>query len=461
MPETNINILLRLRDEFSASAKKVEGALKSISSNLTTMSNQLRMAGRNMIYLGGLITGAFGVALNTATKYSIEAQRTMDKFKTSITTLQITIATAVMPTINQLANIVGSLVKRFQELDPATRNNIMNAILLTGIWLTVGGTLMRVMASIMKLFALLSAHPALIIFIGLTILVIQHWQKLREVVIPIANKIEIALNMIAIGYEKVAKAMVTVLEWGARLAGQRDLADWFKGQKETIDNLIKSFEDNITKIEVTNEGLIAGSIESVERLIEEFRKLSTDFPLPQLVEKFDALKTVLAGTAREMTQLFGDLFFNALTGQLENAKQMFAEFGRTILKIITQALIRLLLIKTIGNISIFGVKLGGLFHQGGIVKAHSGLATDEVPIIAERGEGILSRRGMQALGRTNFERLNRGEPIGSGITYNPVIIIQAWDTRDIYRNRKMIESIIADAMERNSPVVRAKIKKYG
>jgi hypothetical protein len=56
------------------------------------------------------------------------------------------------------------------------------------------------------------------------------------------------------------------------------------------------------------------------------------------------------------------------------------------------------------------------FHTGGVVlpfkipRAHAGLAVDERMIIAQTGEGILSRRGMAAL-----SRLNSGQADGGGI----------------------------------------------
>jgi len=56
------------------------------------------------------------------------------------------------------------------------------------------------------------------------------------------------------------------------------------------------------------------------------------------------------------------------------------------------------------------------FHEGGLIKAHSGLAVDEVPIIAQTGEGILSRTGMSALGGAGMlNRLNSGGGSGTYI----------------------------------------------
>jgi hypothetical protein len=58
---------------------------------------------------------------------------------------------------------------------------------------------------------------------------------------------------------------------------------------------------------------------------------------------------------------------------------------------------------------------GGLFHQGGIVSAHQGVAvstggggSEEQLILAQSGEGILPRESMARLGARNFEALRSG-----------------------------------------------------
>ena len=64
------------------------------------------------------------------------------------------------------------------------------------------------------------------------------------------------------------------------------------------------------------------------------------------------------------------------------------------------------------------------FHKGGVIRAHDGLAVDEVPIIAQRGEGILSRKGMSALGgESRLDSLNRG--IGNGVNTIQIFIQSA------------------------------------
>jgi hypothetical protein len=61
---------------------------------------------------------------------------------------------------------------------------------------------------------------------------------------------------------------------------------------------------------------------------------------------------------------------------------------------------------------------GAVMHEGGIIYAHRGWPPPrpgEVDIRALEGEGVVSRRGMARLGRSGFDRINRGE--GAGETH--------------------------------------------
>jgi nitrogen fixation protein FixH len=191
-------------------------------------------------------------------------------------------------------------------------------------------------------------------------------------------------------------------------------------------------------------------------------------------KQFNAMEEFAKQSARNMQNAFSQFFFKAFTGELRSVKEVFADFGRAVLQMISNILAKLLLIKIFtamagpgGNI--FGVPVGSLFHEGGIirsrhkrfVKAHQGLAPDDVPIVAQTGEGILSRRGMSALGGSeNLKALNRGEDIkGSGVTINVNQVIQAWDAQDVWRNRKMLSEAIADDIYNNGKI-RSVIRSY-
>jgi hypothetical protein len=62
-----------------------------------------------------------------------------------------------------------------------------------------------------------------------------------------------------------------------------------------------------------------------------------------------------------------------------------------------------------------GLGFGGIFHEGGILEAHSGLAVSPESLLADErlvkvqtGEGILPRETMAQLGEENFEALRSG-----------------------------------------------------
>lgn len=62
-----------------------------------------------------------------------------------------------------------------------------------------------------------------------------------------------------------------------------------------------------------------------------------------------------------------------------------------------------------------GLGFGGIFHEGGILEAHSGLAVSPETLLADErlvkvqtGEGILPREAMVQLGEENFEALRSG-----------------------------------------------------
>lgn len=191
--------------------------------------------------------------------------------------------------------------------------------------------------------------------------------------------------------------------------------------------------------------------------------------------QFNAIHELVKQTARNMETAFSNLFFKAFTGELKNVKEVFADFGRAMLQTISQILAKIVMIKLLTAFaggaggSIFGVPVGSLFHEGGMIgrqrrrfiRAHQGLAPDEVPIIAETGEGVLSRRGMSALGGSeNLKALNRGEKVkDGGVTINVNQVIQAWDAQDVWRNRKMLSEAIADDIYNNGKI-RSVIRNY-
>ena len=106
------------------------------------------------------------------------------------------------------------------------------------------------------------------------------------------------------------------------------------------------------------------------------------------------------------------------------------------------------------------------YHNGGpildkLVRAHNGLAVGEVPIIAKRGEYVLSERGVAAAGGIgNLNRINRGEQSGGGSVVHNHFNIQAQDAESFLRYKPQIIAVVTEAMKKNTSYTDT-VRKYG
>ncbi len=126
-------------------------------------------------------------------------------------------------------------------------------------------------------------------------------------------------------------------------------------------------------------------------------------------DAFDQMKQLGIETAQALYQSFSDFFFNMITGRLKRLKDVIKSFlegvARALSNLLSQNAV-IAIFKAL-NIEIPKKHEGGLvMHQGGYVpRFHfGGLASDEVPAILQRGEYVVSRRGVEVL-----DRLNKGQ----------------------------------------------------
>lgn len=221
-----------------------------------------------------------------------------------------------------------------------------------------------------------------------------------------------------------------------------------------------------------------------QQLIEQrfgFKRF-TDF----MDSQFSSTITSMKGT---MSSFFNDAFM----GQLKKGKEYFADFGESLLKtfsdIISEMIARWIFFGSVtgaigsgsgllGWIGFHGggtvskakinVAVGSAFgssadnadvasklHGGGVIRAHQGLALDEVPAILQTGERVLSRSQNR-----NYERMMDEGYTKTQIIVRPTVVISAWDAADVKRHEKQISSMVTNAV-RNDPQLREAIKKYG
>lgn len=529
-----LEVIFRLKDEFSRNLNQVEGKFNQFVGSLNRLSRQMKQFGNDLqhlgttsLMLGAAITGPLLLAFNQASNYSMRVHNEIDKTKTVMTSWQISIAEAMVPVIEKFNNVLGNLFMAWERLGPQTQQALVQGALLAGAFLTLDGIVLKFVGSLLKAGSVLLKWGAtalstigsvvagmtpltwgILAVVGAIALMIRYWEQVRNVALPVLNAIEIGANMVGIGFQtmlnkmfegliKMSNAARDTLFWLAQVPGyqsdvllgiadkitaaQPALRAAFTSTGQTITDLEKNIEDVFS-----DKGKLAGAVDSgmtdirfkisgaMDFAKDKFGELndfmgglsgksSYDFKGNQERQKDmqaaiqnyktwgDIMRGMATDTAQAMSRSFSDGFFNLFTGQLSSIKDMFADFGRSVLRILADVMAKLLITRTLGA-AFPAFNLLGTMHAGGVVRAHSGLAVDEVPIIAQSGEGIISRRGMAAMGTSSFARMNRGENVGGGVVNN--FYINAVDApsfqRLLMQNGGTIAGIVGQSVQSNS-----------
>jgi hypothetical protein len=213
--------------------------------------------------------------------------------------------------------------------------------------------------------------------------------------------------------------------------------------KQKVEGFISSLKETRNALNIPDEGFLAGLQRGLIKAKDELSNFSV------FGEK------IFERTRQAAESLFSDSFYNIFTGQLDKLEDAFSDFGRSLLRILSDVLSRYLVISAIMGISTgksisIPQFLSGNYHQGGYIPlAHTGRAFDEVDVRLQKGEGVVSRRGMNAIGKAGLDAINSGNVPAE--QSQPVIVnLQTWDAQDVIRNRNMITAIIQKAIQSNS-----------
>jgi hypothetical protein len=469
-----------------AGLQKVNNDVKKLGDQMLDLSQKASRVATSLNFIGGAIVGGFGVAMRNAADYSSKVKNQLSEMNNVLIRLQIQIAEAVLPTLQEFTYLLARIVTWFNALDPAMRNMALNATLLAGAWALFGGIILKTGALLVRLVAVVAAANPVMIAIGLSIVAAAvAMNKFGVSIQDVINAVEIMVRFtvahFALLYSKLADGVAFLLgmlekvlaaiefAWDqvGRLWGKApDPENWgvvkgLRAARESVDAFSASLEslrignlDKIGRMMNGEDGIVVEKTfkRSPDDLSKQFSSLTAS-----VQKQFNYIQEFAKQTAMSLQTSFSTFFFDAFTGEMKSAKEYVADFGRSVLQIISQLIAKWLILKTIGSIGVGGGStIGSLLtmHSGGAVrKAHSGyMASDEVPIIAQAGEGIISKRGMQSLGASGLAGLNAGAGGGGGVTININPVIQAWDASDVYRNRQMITSVISESIKSNSEV---------
>jgi len=490
-----LEIIMKFKDEVSKKLTEIQGSLQKFSNSMHEIGKNMRQVGKEisqvgsaMSMAGAALTGPLMLAFKNAAQYSIAVSNQIDRLKNVTDQFQVSLATALVPIMEKVTDVLGGLLNAWNGLGPVVQQQIVQGAFIVGLFMTIGGAatfligkLVTIGGTIVMLtsqfIGFAAANLYILPVIASLAILLALMLKFKPVADTIMSTLQVLFLYFLNGLETIRLALSRLIafwlgQWEkvftflSRIpgfAGQifDGMAKGVKTVREEVDKLgdgalvhLKNNTEEVGKIFTTGQGSWSEGFDRLKTGISDIWDLMRNPPhvdIQPVVKQFDFMKDIAQGTAQAMTQSFGNLFFNVFTGQLNNIKTVFADFGKQLLQILSQAMAKFILVKTIG--SAFPSIGKYLFHQGGIIRAHNGLAIDEVPIIAQTGEGVLSRKGMSALGRNNFDKLNSGIGVGGGnVTYNPVIVIQSLSPNDFVKNKQAIQAIFLDALRKNSPM---------
>lgn len=528
--DKNFNIEITAHGKTDASVGKLQQTLGKITDQLNKLqqvARQARQVANNLSMVGGVVTGAFGVAIATASKYNTEIYETNRKLTNSFVVLQNEVANAVLPVYKDLANITTNLVIKFKNLDDALKNKIIRIaavtagiMVLSGVVMNLTARIVSLTASIVKMITTMSsvafANPwtaALTVIIGLiaglayaSYKFATDWNdyfnraikptlvafevgllslkaQINDLGATFFNSFAVAINQFEVALDKfisaipggdfvfggIKKAIHSVteeLQYMSKVeteASEKTISDIYEKMttgksviadgmlyigkaidtaKQKVEGFISSLKETRKELELPNEGFISGFVNGLKEAQRE-------------MEDFAAYgKEISKQTVNTIQSYFGDSFYAIFTGQLDKLEDAFSNFANSILRMIANMIAQYLVFSSLSGI--FGANSGftkfymGTKHQGGYIPlAHTGRAFDEVDVRLQKGEGVVSRRGMNAIGKAGLDAINSGNVPAE--QSQPVIVnLQTWDAQDVIRNRNMITAIIQKAIQSNS-----------
>ena len=215
------------------------------------------------------------------------------------------------------------------------------------------------------------------------------------------------------------------LEEDRTIALKTQQANRLKAEGQTLDAL-KLEQDNAL---VEFKRQFGGDGEMVQEFIKGQQAIYQEAKLNYwgLKNEFQIWHGGMVSIIGSLQSEFGG-FYDTTTGMFRDLGDVATDFGKSILSVINQMIAQFLVAKAILGIqSLFSGStiVGGVggtttqttqfgtvwspYHKGRIVRAHQGLAVDEVPIIAQTGERVLSRSQNRQLGSSGGSPGQRNE----------------------------------------------------
>jgi hypothetical protein len=431
MADNTMEIILQAVDNATAEIKRVQETLKDVGKKGQQSSKQLdngfREAGkaikdfrRDMFAITIVVASMIKLTTEWG-KHNQETHQALTSLKSSVSGLASGLGSLLAPAIIGLA-------EAFRKVEPASKKffgNLQEGFAKMGEWFTY--------------------H-------------FQYWMAYNEGLKTASTRAEAVANA-----HNVAAAATKEFGEEFRLAYKEDNL----GKVNELEESLRKMKESLAAWENPNTAgktmMMTQELFLTQQMTEAYNSFytqtamldenSTTTWIRNMQARTDAAKFMVANINTAMQNMVSitiagsNAFFNSFSttmtklimegGKFKDAMTaIFKDFATAVIAEITKIIAKLLAMKAImfllgmitgggsvaaesaggGGVSGMGLDFASGFggmHKGGLIRAHSGLAVDEVPIIAQTGEGVLSRRGMAALGGAGMlNRLNGGGGVG-------------------------------------------------
>lgn len=428
-----LNLILRFRDQATAalkqSASSIGQAFKSIGESAEKVGRELKQVGRDLIQLGGIVTGYFTLAIREAANTVPAVRDAVANLGAEFSSFQAVLATAVVPILNEFANVLHQLRVAFERMDPQTRDFIIRTVFIGGILTLVAGTVLRFGGAILVaagnvaqlVGSMMVAHPVIFAVVAAAVVLISLFGDWEKAIQMVARAFDVATASIRFFVDLMMTGILQTVEWVVRgienmLNALGKIPGKFGAPFRLAAQDVRLFREEIEGMKNAAAGEAAVNLDKVfvtmkqgggaaETAVVNARKSLKDF--------FDALKTMrpelnafsaslisdlkkfwtsyadfnkqmstsITSAVQNLDSRFTSIFHRIITEGMK-AKDAFKEFGRAILETVATMIAKFLAFVAVVSViaavlAAFGVppaatfktafKFVGGFHQGGLV----------------------------------------------------------------------------------------------
>lgn len=419
------------KSDWDSSISKVERDMTGLSSKMNNLSDSLRSSGSylssigtRMIFLGGTMLAPFILSVKAAASENYAFQIRLNSLGDSFKKIEAELAAEMLPKLEMFTKEIEKIVQKFRDMDPQTKTNMANFVVFTATTLIAAGTITKLIGVIEILGSAFMKVGGFLLWIIPLFAVFKTFRLMglaTDIGVLAANAgiLYPALMVVGAAFAgwKLAEVIGKVSGLNEALSGKNGLFTrmfmWLdeKGLSEKWDKFWSMFQKKTAGASGEASGpkidldriVIFHTPSALDVFMRKMGEFNTGFTqglknaFAELANFGKMGEDIAKRTATAMGTAFSDLFFNVFTAQFNNIKQVFADFGNTILRMLADILARVVMYFAIirpmtaafpALKPVFGLADGtNSVPFTGIYKLHAGEEVKPVKYTKDGGEG--------------------------------------------------------------------------